>query len=139
MISAWVFRAWRVPASALVASVLAVALADIGKHLIGRPRPPGGLALVASSGLAMPSSIAAMTAAAAVPVILLGLRMAKWVGYLLVAALAAATVFTGFSMVYLGAHWLSDFLVGWALGVGIGAATLFVLERVRLLRTSPTG
>lgn len=136
---AWMFRAWRVSVSALVASVVAVAVADFGKHLIDRPRPPGDLALVASSGLAMPSSIAAMTAAAAMPVVLLGLRMANRIGRLLVAALAVATVYTGFSMVYLGAHWLSDVLVGWVLGAGIGAATLFVLERVRLPRTSPTG
>ncbi|MGY1709502.1 phosphatase PAP2 family protein [Geodermatophilus sp. SYSU D00758] len=133
------FRAWRVSVAALVAAVAAVAVADVGKQLIGRPRPPGDLALVATTGLAMPSSIAAMTSAAAIPVILLGIRMGNRAGHLLVALLVAATVVTGVSMVYLGAHWLSDVLVGWALGAVLGAAIMLLLERVRFRRAPAPG
>ncbi|CCH88107.1 Phosphoesterase PA-phosphatase [Modestobacter italicus] len=136
VVFAWVFHAWRVSVSALVAAVLAVALADVGKELVGRARPPQDLSLVTSSGLAMPSSIAAMTAAAATPVVLFGLRAADRTGRLVAVLLVLATVGTGLSMVYLGAHWLSDVLVGWLLGAAVGAGVLWLLDRVRVPRRS---
>ena len=80
----------------------------------------------------MPSSIGAMTAAAAVPLILWGLHRADVVGRVIAAVLVVGTVLIGVSMVYLGAHWLSDVLAGWALGAGIGVLA-FRLQRGRRL------
>jgi membrane-associated phospholipid phosphatase len=37
----------------------------------------------------------------------------------------------GAAMVYLGGHWLSDVLVGWALGAGVSAAVMLLSRRVR--------
>jgi undecaprenyl-diphosphatase len=126
----WLFRAWLVAIAALVSAMLAVGLADVGKDLIGRPRPPASLAHVDTGGYAMPSSIAAMTLGAAMPVILFGFRSATRAGRLVAAVLVAATVLTGISMIYLGAHWLTDVLVGWVLGAAVGAATLLVVTKV---------
>jgi undecaprenyl-diphosphatase len=118
----WQLRTWRPAVAAPVAAVVAIGLTEYVKGLIGRPRPPHDLAVLTSGGFAMPSSIAAMTAAAAVPVILASLHSASRLGPAFIAVATAATVGVGSSMVYLGAHWLSDVLVGWALGAGIGAA-----------------
>ncbi len=129
----WGFRAWRPAAAAPLSAIVAVVVTEIAKQLIDRPRPPHALALVTAAGSAMPSSIGAMTAAAATPVILAGLRMANRTGQVLAGALAAATLMIGVSMVYLGAHWLSDVLVGWALGAAIGTLVF------RLIAGRPRG
>ncbi|MGY1716413.1 phosphatase PAP2 family protein [Geodermatophilus sp. SYSU D01106] len=139
VVFAWVFSAWRASGAALLAAVLAVAAADFAKHLVERPRPPADLALVASDGLAMPSSIAAMTSAAALPVAVVCLRMTTGVGRVIAATLLAATVGTGLAMVYLGAHWLSDVLVGWLLGGAVGIVVLALVNWIRLPRRSATG
>ena len=122
LVFAAAFRAWRAVGAALLGTVLATALAEYSKEFIGRPRPPAGLAVVPTDGFAMPSSIGAMTAGAAVPLILFGLRRADLVGRIVVVVLTAGTVLVGAAMVYLGAHWFSDVLAGWALGAAIGVA-----------------
>ena len=121
VVFARLFRAWRPAVAAPVAAVAAFAVAGLVKDLIGRPRPPHDLAVLTAGGFAMPSSIAAMTSAAAVPVILFGLRTGSRAGRLLAAVLTAATLGLGVCMVYLGAHWLTDVLAGWVLGAAIGA------------------
>ena len=128
---ALVFRAWGTVAAALGASVVATAVAEWAKEAIGRARPPADLALVPTDGTAMPSSIGAMTAGAAVPLILWGLYRADVVGRLVAAVLVVGTVLIGASMVYLGAHWLSDVLAGWALGGALGVAAFRLLVRPR--------
>ena len=87
------------------------------------------LAIVDAGGLAMPSSIAALTAAAATPLVLAGLRNATPAGRTMAALLLTGTVAVGVCMVYLGAHWPSDVLVGWALGAAIGAVLFHLLQR----------
>jgi membrane-associated phospholipid phosphatase len=123
-----VFRAWRAVWAALLATVAATALAEYGKEFIGRPRPPAELALVRTDGFAMPSSIAALTAGAAVPLILYGLRRGDLTGRLVVAVLTAGTFLVGAAMVYLGAHWVSDVLAGWALGAVLGVGSFLLLH-----------
>ncbi len=128
LVFAAVFRAWRAVGAALLATVAATAVAEYGKEFIGRPRPPADLAVVPTDGFAMPSSIAALTAGAAVPLILYGMRRADLTGRLVTAVLTAGTVLVGAAMVYLGAHWVSDVLAGWALGGVLGVATFLLLH-----------
>jgi undecaprenyl-diphosphatase len=125
---AWIFGAWRAVAAAMLASVVATVVAEFGKEIIGRPRPPADLALVPADGFAMPSSIAALTAGAATPLILWGLRSGRRSAQALVVLVAAGTVLVGASMVYLGAHWLSDVLAGWLLGAALGVCAFRLLD-----------
>jgi undecaprenyl-diphosphatase len=125
---AWVFGAWRAVAAAMLASLVATFVAEFAKELIGRPRPPADLALVPTDGFAMPSSIAALTAGAATPLILWGLRSGRRSAQALVLLVAVGTVLVGASMVYLGAHWLSDVLVGWLLGAALGVVAFRLLD-----------
>lgn len=118
----WGFRVWRPAVAAPVAAVIAVTVAQLAKGVIARPRPPHDLAVLTSAGSAMPSSIGAMTAAAAMPLVLGVLRTSRRLAPVVVVLVTTATVGVGACMVYLGAHWLSDVLAGWILGAAIGAA-----------------
>ena len=129
-------RDWR-PLAKLAASLLgAVLLYEIVKPLVGRPRPPARFQVgYHFSGSAFPSGhttqgiavwgmIALLTAAA------LGRR--KYIPFV-VAVLIVVVV--GFSRIYLGAHWLSDVLGGYALG----GLWLSLLIAVILARSKPRG
>ncbi len=128
LVFAAVYRAWRAFGAAILGTVVATVTAEFGKELIGRPRPPVALAVVPHDGFAMPSSIAALTAGAAVPLIIYGIRRADLVGRLVVVVLGAGTVLVGAAMIYLGAHWLTDVLAGWALGAVLGVAAFRLLH-----------
>ena len=69
----------------------------------------------------MPSGEAVRTAAASTALLLIvgwsSRRLMIPCGVLL----AAGCVFVAVCMVYLGGHWASDVLVGWPIGVAIGA------------------
>ena len=126
-------RDWR--PLALLAAALggAVALYDIAKPLVGRPRPPSSIWIGHYSGAAFPSGHATQAVAfyAALALILSrgashGRRALAWSG----AALAALVV--GASRVYLGAHWLTDVLGGYALG----ATWVAVLVTIALVARS---
>ena len=126
-------RDWR--PMALLAAALggAVALYDIVKPLVGRPRPPSSIWIGHYAGPAFPSghATAAVALYAALALVLsmgasYGRRALVWSG----AALVALVV--GASRVYLGAHWLTDVLGGYALG----AAWVAFLVTIALIRRS---
>ena len=115
-------RQWLPGAAAAVAFVAASALVGLVKPWIARPRPSAAVGLVHVGGWAMPSGHAAWMAAVAVA----GFwtfawptpRARRWCG--LVLALAVAGL--GLCMVYLGVHWLTDVIAGWAVGGAVGGA-----------------
>ena len=129
-------RDWR-PLALLAAAVAgAVALYGIVKFVVGRPRPPAAIWIGHYTGAAFPSGHATQsTAFYAMLAIVLGAglsarrRAAVW------AAAALVVLIVGASRIYLGAHWLTDVLAGYALG----ACWVAIVVAVLLIRSSGTG
>lgn len=112
-------------ASLVVLSVTGTALlTTVAKAAIDRPRPPAANALAPFTGAAFPSghaaqSIACYGAVAAAITLAAGSRR-RWPSVLATTVIA---LLIGASRVYLGVHWPSDVVSGWALA----AAWLTVL------------
>jgi membrane protein DedA with SNARE-associated domain len=110
-------RDWR-PAAFMAAALMgADLLYRVVKSLVDRHRPPASLQLIHVSGFAFPSGHAtAVVACWGMAAILLGVerstrvRMSLWAGAALIAALV------GSSRLYLGVHWWTDVVAGFALG-----------------------
>jgi len=113
--------AWRRWAPVLVTGVTVAgnsALTMTLKETVGRSRPPLSGALAAADGYAFPSAHAA-TAAAAFGIVacLFAGPLRSWPGQVAVwAGAAMLTTLVGISRVYLGVHWTTDVLGGWAFG-----------------------
>lgn len=97
------------------------------KNIIQRARPDAGAALITQNGYSFPSGHAL------VPLIFYGMlgyyffRKAEKLPLKIISIIApAALIFLiGFSRVFLGVHWVSDVLAGWA----FGAVFLVILIR----------
>jgi undecaprenyl-diphosphatase len=110
-----------------------IALYDIVKVIVGRPRPPETAWIGQYVGNAFPSGHATLTVAfyGMLAMILstgrsIRTRILLWLGAALIALMVGA------SRIYLGAHWLTDVLGGYALGatwLAIVIAFTLVLAR----------
>jgi membrane protein DedA with SNARE-associated domain/membrane-associated phospholipid phosphatase len=120
-------RRWQ-PSALLVAGVAgAVGLYDIVKPLIGRPRPPSAIWIGHYSGAAFPSGHATQSIAFyAILCVVLGAGRSLRVKTALWSAAAVIVLVVGASRLYLGAHWLTDVLGGYALGA-VWVAVVMVL------------
>jgi membrane-associated phospholipid phosphatase len=109
----------------------------VAKELVGRQRPPQPDAVITAGGYSFPSGHA--TGAAAIGS-LCAWMLCRWVVHrrpwqVAVWALTIAAVgLIGFSRPYLGVHFPTDVLAGWALGAG-WAVTVIVLASWRSSRT----
>jgi undecaprenyl-diphosphatase len=126
------------PGAALAAALGgAVALHDIVNPLVGRPRPPASTWIGHYSGFAFPSGHATQSAAVFGMLAIVWPAGRPWkvkAGLWSAATLIAGVV--GASRIYLGAHWLTDVLGGFALG----AAWLSLVVTMALsLRIRPRG
>jgi undecaprenyl-diphosphatase len=111
-------RDWR--AGAMLAAGLAgsTALYNVFKRIIERPRPPAEDALGTYTNWAFPSGHATQCMAFFAMLLVLGF-LAGWARLQLWAIAAAAVVLVvGASRIYLGAHWFTDVMGGYALGGG---------------------
>jgi len=129
-------RDWR-PGAMLAASLGgSTVLYNLFKRIIERPRPPAADAVGSYSHWSFPSGHATQCMAFfAMLVVLAGLggRARLW---LWVIAAAAAVLSVGASRIYLGAHWVTDVLGGYALG-GAWVSLLTAVGLATILRTPP--
>jgi undecaprenyl-diphosphatase len=125
-------RDWR-PLALLAAAVGgAVGLYNVVKTLVGRPRPPAAIWIGHYTGTAFPSGHATQSVAFyAMLALVLGAGLSLRKRAILWAAAALVELVVGASRIYLGAHWLTDVLAGYALG-----ATWVAIVAVVLLTTS---
>ncbi len=113
-------RAWRVGMAVGLASHFGGLVSGQLKQVFERPRPTFPDALVQVEGYAMPSSHACFTIAASIALLIVAEWRSRRTLVLAATGLAVGEVLIGVTMVYLGAHWATDVLAGWALGVPIG-------------------
>ena len=111
-------RQWGPAVAAAVTVAGSAVLIVVFKQALGRPRPPLAGAVAAADGYAFPSAHAAVAVAAfGVLAYLCAAGLRSWAGRVAIwatAAVLAAAV--GISRVYLGVHWTTDVLGGWAFG-----------------------
>jgi undecaprenyl-diphosphatase len=111
-------QAWRPAVFTLVASGGGLVLSSLLKYTVDRPRPdlvPHGNLIYTSSfpsGHSMMSAVVYLTLAALVTRLIERRRLK---GYALAVAMML-TLLVGVSRVYLGVHWPSDVVAGWAAG-----------------------
>lgn len=122
-----------VAAVPLVASLVFTVI----KRFVDRARPPADLQVLSVANESLPSGHATMVAAAWTAVVLVVLPGLTRGRVLLVAFALLWAGAVGFTRIYLGVHWLSDVLAGWALGAGIAVAGVAVLARVTRTTAAP--
>jgi membrane-associated phospholipid phosphatase len=129
-------RRWQ-PLALLAAAVVGVvSLYDIVKPLIGRPRPPPAIWIGHFPGAAFPSGHAAQSVAFyAMLAIVLGAGRSPRAKTVLWSVAALVALAVGGSRIYLGAHWLTDVLGGYALGACWVATVVIVILAISSRRT----
>lgn len=120
MVIVVVLRLWRPTTAALVAFLLAGEATHVLKELFERPRPPASLAITPAFGYSMPSSVAATVGAASLAAFLAVVWPSRRRRTIAAWTFVGVQAVIGFAMVYLGAHWASDVVAGWALGAVVG-------------------
>lgn len=111
-------RRWGVALFLLLALAGAVVAIDVLKDLVERGRPPTRFAVSDASGLAFPSGHAALATVGFGALAYIHGAVVRWwsARVAIWAAAVTVTLLVGFSRVYLGVHWFSDVLGGYALG-----------------------
>lgn len=114
----WLAGRLRTALLVVAASALGSLAVETIKALIGRPRPDLAGRLMEASSASFPSGHAALSAIVYLTLATLLFpvlpdRRIRW--FVLAVALFLATV-VGISRVYLGVHWPSDVVAGWAFG-----------------------
>jgi membrane-associated phospholipid phosphatase len=130
----WRHRDWGPGARCAAALVGAVALYDIVKPAVGRARPPADVWIGHYSGFAFPSGHATGSIAFyGMLALVLSARASPKARIALWTAAGLVVLVVGASRIYLGAHWMTDVLAGWALGAGwvalVVAAGLWLSRR----------
>lgn len=117
----------------LLAIVSGTALSQVLKMIYDRPRPDIVEQLVTVQTASFPSGHASMSAVVYLTLASLIVRLVDDTAiraYVVTVALAL-TVSIGVSRVYLGVHWPSDVLAGWAFGIAWSSLSLLVVAGLR--------
>ncbi|WP_131737640.1 phosphatase PAP2 family protein [Actinomadura roseirufa] len=95
----------------------AVLLSQVFKNVLARPRPPMSLSLTHAGGYAYPSGHATQAIATwGMAAVLVTTRYSHRVRWSVSAGALVIVLLVGCSRLYLGVHWLTDVLGGYALG-----------------------
>jgi membrane-associated phospholipid phosphatase len=119
-------RSWRPLLLVVLAMLGAVTLNYIIKLAVARTRPPSLFWAIPANGWSFPSGHATESAAVygTLSNLSAGTQSRPGVKILTYAMGIAAPLLIGISRVYLGVHWPTDVVVGWALGYGWSAIVL---------------
>lgn len=111
-------RSWAVLSQLALSLGGTIALSNLIKPLVGRSRPQVGQLVATATGYAFPSGHATQTAAVAVTLAALAAATTgSWPRKVAIWSTAALVcLLVGFSRLYLGVHWPTDILAGYALG-----------------------
>jgi membrane protein DedA with SNARE-associated domain/membrane-associated phospholipid phosphatase len=110
-------RDWRPAASMTTALIGANLIYRIVKSWVGRPRPPGSLHLIGVSGFSFPSGHATVAVACwGLAALLLGAGRPIRVKLVVGTGAVVLVGLVGLSRIYLGVHWWTDVVAGFALG-----------------------
>ena len=127
LLMVWRWRSRTPLVLVLIAAVGSLAMTTTGKALIGRARPPLSEAVPPyETSPSFPSGHTLNATVITAVLVYLVLRRldSAWARTTAVAAGAAFVVSMGLSRVFLGHHWLTDVVAGWALGLGWAAAVI---------------
>jgi undecaprenyl-diphosphatase len=132
-------RSWLPLVTLAAAQAGSIALYDTIKLLVHRPRPSVGPLVATASGYSFPSGHATQSMAVYVTLALvLSARRDTRTRAAAVAAAVIITLLVGVSRVYLGVHWTTDVIAGWALGAAWLAALATATRIVAGRRTVTT-
>ncbi len=132
---------WEPLALLVITQLGAIALYDTVKVLVARPRPAVGQLVATASGYAFPSGHATQAAAVwgAIALTLMPTASATTAKVALGAGAATIALIVGVSRVYLGVHWTTDVIGGWALGAIWLSAITTTRNAVTARRSNRTG
>ena len=139
LVIACLFRVWRARGVLAVLWTLPVfpaviALNDVIKEAIARPRPDVAFALVTETGFAFPSTHAAV-AGIMVVMMMGGMRVRnRWGTRAYCSVVGGLVVVLAFSRVWLGVHYATDVLAGLALGMVMGGVWVWVIDKQASLK-----
>lgn len=144
---AWAWRRWTPLLLMAIASAGSLLMTVTGKELTARDRPPQALAVPPFE--VSPSFPSGHTLNATVVLGLTAYLLVVWSNHkrwrvLSIATLGILVVAMGLSRVFLGHHWLTDVVAGWAIGLGwlavviTGHRVMITLDRRRQRRVPET-
>lgn len=124
-------RQWKSAALLILALVASELFLGLFKLLVHRPRPPLEDARIIQGGFSFPSGHSTVSAAfyGTVAYLLMLSTTRQWLRILIGATAALLVVAIGVSRIYLGVHYPSDVLAGWALGA-LWVALVVVVDRI---------
>ncbi|WP_157581775.1 phosphatase PAP2 family protein [Phycicoccus sp. Soil803] len=127
LLMVWRWRSRTPLVLVLIAAAGSLAMTTTGKAVIGRARPPLSEAVPPyESSPSFPSGHTLNATVITVVLVYLLLRRldSAWARTTTVVVGAAFVLSMGLSRVFLGHHWLTDVVAGWALGLGWAAAVI---------------